>query len=205
MSDDKGTPRTFYRIRNWNEDFENNRTRELKYLEWVAFPNPMIRGGGDAYAELMDHPDGAAHFGFWCACVFLAARSHPRGTLLREGGVPHSQASIALTCRIPAPMCEIAARRLIHLGFLEEVPFTKQGLSQPAPSRDVTARMPHGGAGKPQEPATTRARANGREGKGNTTPPTPPLPGGAPHRTTRQERHDAAVYESMKLLQGEKS
>ena len=44
-----------YKISGWDKHFENNRTRELKFLSWVPFPN---KHDGDGYTELMDHKDG---------------------------------------------------------------------------------------------------------------------------------------------------
>jgi hypothetical protein len=66
------------RIVDWELHFENNRTKELKRLTWVPFPN---RHDGDGYTELLDHPDGAAHYGAWCAMVQVASKCDPRGTL----------------------------------------------------------------------------------------------------------------------------
>lgn len=167
-----------YRIRDWQSRFENNRTRELKYLEWVKFPNPMLDGGGDTYADLMNHPNGAAHFGFWVACVFLASRSQVRGTLLRDSGAPHCRSSIALTCRIPAPLCEEAAGRLVELGWLEELPYTKQTTYEHAGKSPHPAGIPHEPATIPQEPAASRARANGTVQE--KIPPVVPPTGGTP-------------------------
>lgn len=58
-------------IVDWGKHYENHRTRELKRMEWVPLPN---RQDGDGYTTLLDHPNGAAHFGAWCALVQVAAR-----------------------------------------------------------------------------------------------------------------------------------
>jgi hypothetical protein len=62
--------------------YENNRTRELRKLDWVPMSN---RHDGDGYTELMDHQNGAAHFG-----LVRDGRGgvpvHPAGILCRTTG-----------------------------------------------------------------------------------------------------------------------
>lgn len=186
MSEENGTgiPRVFYRIRDWQTKFENNRSREVKSLDWVRFPNPLIEGGGDGYAELMNHPDGAAHFGFWCACVFLAARSQERGTLLRPSGAPHCASSIAVTCRIPAVTCGDAAARLVSLGWLIELPFTKHNLYQTARTSQEGARTSQVKPTAPQEGAASRRARGVEKRREENTPPGPPSSEGGNHQTS---------------------
>ena len=191
MSD--STPQVIYRIKDWADKFENNRTRELKYLEWVKFPNPML-DRGDGFAELMHHPNGLAHFGFWCACVFLASRSQVRGTLVRASGAPHCRSSIALTCGIPAPLCDEAAERLVSLGWLEELPYTKQLTYQHAGKSHQPATIPQDSAVKSQEPAGSRARANGTVEENTTPPLEPPQRGGNPTNSSNGRRPRGSRY-----------
>jgi len=194
MASNIETPGTYYRIKNWETLFENNRSRLIKRLDWVVLP---ISIGTDAYAELLDHPDGAAHLGFWCACVMVAGKAHPRGALLRDSGAPHTPTSLARLCNIPAPTCQIGAARLTSLSWLEELPFTKQGLLEGA----VIAHKPAGnaqvGAKKTQVGDASRARAEGNRREGNNTPLSPPsFEGGNHHRMSRSEKHkEAAVAE----------
>jgi hypothetical protein len=87
-----------YRIRWWNEIYENNRTRDLKEMKWVPIP---IKLSGDGYTSIMeDQKNGPAIFGAWIACVEVAASCDPRGTLLRSSGEPHNMASIGRICRV---------------------------------------------------------------------------------------------------------
>lgn len=105
-----------YRIRDWSQHFENNRTRELKELRFVILPN---KHDGDGYTELLDHPNGAAHYGAWCALVQVASKCDPRGTLLRDGDRPHDSASLARLTRIPAGVFDEVIPRLTTIGWLE--------------------------------------------------------------------------------------
>jgi hypothetical protein len=88
---------TTYRIKDWHVNFENNRTRELKVLTWVPMPN---KHDGDGYTELLDHADGAAHYGVWAILVQIASKCDPRGTLLRD-----VRRNPAPACGDPAPAC----------------------------------------------------------------------------------------------------
>jgi hypothetical protein len=139
------------RVRDWNNLYENNRTRGLKRMEWVPVPNRM---DGDGFTELMDHPNGVAHFGCWNLCLQVASRCHPRGSLAREDGRPHDAVSLARITRAPAAMFEEAIPRLLHIGWLENV-------SQSA------AGIPHDPAVIPHEPAAAlRVTDYGMEGNG---------------------------------------
>lgn len=112
-----------YRIRDWDKHFENNRTRDLKELRFVILPN---KHDGDGYTELLDHPNGAAHYGAWVAIVQVASKCDPRGTLLRQSRTPlrdsaeaHNSASLARITRIPKDVFEEAIPRLVQIGWLE--------------------------------------------------------------------------------------
>lgn len=146
-----------YRVRDWEEHFENNRTRGLKKLEWVPVPN---RHDGDGFTELMDHPNGAAHYGAWMLIVQVASKCDARGTLLRDGKKPHDCASLARQTRAKCEVFKEAIPRLIQVGWLECISLE---------TAEVT-EIPQDSAPPPQEGASSRARAEGkgREGKGIT-------------------------------------
>lgn len=144
-----------YRIVNWSENFENNRSRELKKLDWVPIPNKL---GGDGYTELLDHENGAAHYGAWCAILLLASKCEIRGTLSRDGARPHDMRSIARITRVPVTVIEEVIPRLIHIGWLEIVD---------AQADEITAvtQIPQDDATIPQDDAEERLR-KGKERKG---------------------------------------
>lgn len=87
-----------YIIRDWNTIFENNRSRTVEDLRWVAIPN---RHDGENYAAMITHKDGAEMFAAWCLCVQVASRCRPRGSLLRGGKIPHDPASLCTKTRAP--------------------------------------------------------------------------------------------------------
>ena len=147
-----------YRVRDWAQLYENNRTRELKRLDWAPIPNRM---DGDDYTELVDHQDGASHLGAWLALRLIASRCDPRGTLVREGGRPHDFHSLSRISRIPASIFETVIPRLLEIGCLEIIP-------SPSATLQDGAEIPQAGAEISQEPDASRAReeGNGREGNG---------------------------------------
>jgi uncharacterized phage protein (TIGR02220 family) len=103
-----------YQIRSWDALYENNRTRELKKLDWVPIPN---KHDGDGYTSIMAQKDGPAILGAFIACIQIASRCDPRGTLLRDGGKPHSAASLARMSRMP----ESAIQRALDFCSGDEV------------------------------------------------------------------------------------
>lgn len=161
---------TLYAVSEWDRHFENNRTRDLKRMEWVPMPTKQ---DGDGYTELLDHKNGAAHFGAWCAIVELAAKSKPRGALVRDGGIPHDVASLSRVTRISRVVFEEAIPRLLQIRWL-----TAQVVGE-TDTCDDPAVAPQEGAAIPQEGAASRARAqapatgqdrtgHGTEGNGKT-------------------------------------
>ena len=149
---------TFWRIANWNSTYENNRTRELKKMDWVPIPNKM---DGSGYTELVDHPNGAAHLGIWLAIVEIASKCDVRGTLSQEGAggcrKPLTAAHLGRMSHLPAGLFSEAIPRFLEIGWLIEVNENME---------DIT--IPQEGAGIPHLPAEEclRARENGTEGKG---------------------------------------
>lgn len=152
---------TFYRVKDWEIHFENNRTRELKKLDWLPVPN---RHDGDGFSELMEHENGVAHYGAWMLITQVASKCDFRGTLMRDGARPHDAASLARVTRGKTQFFEEALPRLVQIGWLEIIEVDTEELTE----------IPHRLATAPQSPAPrVRARAlkrregnEGNEGKG---------------------------------------
>lgn len=118
-------------ITDWDKHYENNRTRDLKQMTWVPMP---VKHDGDGYTELLDHPNGAAHFGAWCALVQVAARCGTRGTLLRGGGMAHDPGSLARMTRIPEKVWLEVLPRLVSIGWIEGYEIPQGSAVTPHPS-----------------------------------------------------------------------
>ena len=183
-----------YRIRDWKRIFENNRTRELKRMEWVPIPN---KHDSDGFTALMEKPDAAALYGTWILLVQVASKCEPRGTLIRQpaglphspaglphspAGLPHSPATLSRIIRCPAELIQRAFEACIDVGWIEMVetqnlskgatiPQEGAGLGseQNTTSPQEGATIPQEGATIPQEGAAGtrayRARQDGTEQK----------------------------------------
>jgi hypothetical protein len=174
------TRETCIQIVDWDAHYENNRTRELKKMAWVPMPNSH---DGDGYTQLLSHPNGAAHFGAWCALVEVASRCEPRGTLLRktvripqEGAVipqvpaqgvreareSHNSSSLARMTRIPEELWDEVLPRLVSIGWIRYYTIPQEGAVIP----QVPAEIPQDGAQKGRE-----RKKEGKGEKGTTAPP----------------------------------
>lgn len=137
---------TIYRIKGWNDHYENNRTRDLKRMDWVPIPNRMDKA---SYVRLVSHTDGAAHLGAWLAIVEIASRCDTRGTLIQDG-IPLTPHDLAAISHLPAAIIEAAMHRLCYeVGWLEIDP-------QSIENKDATP-IPHLHAGLPHLDAPSRA------------------------------------------------
>lgn len=99
-----------YKIRNWGDLFENNRSRTVKDLAWVAIPN---RHDGENFSSIMLHPQGAEIFSAWILMLQVASRCQPRGSLLRDAGKPHTARTLSVKTRAPEKWFALAFDYLI--------------------------------------------------------------------------------------------
>ena len=72
-----------YRIRDWNDHFENNESRKLKKLAYVLTPNKQ---DGKGYRRVTAHPRAAEILGAWAVITQVASKMPERGTLADEDG-----------------------------------------------------------------------------------------------------------------------
>jgi uncharacterized phage protein (TIGR02220 family) len=99
-----------YRVRRWDEIYENNRSRELVSLDWIPVPN---NHDGDGYTYMMSQRRCVSYFAAWNWIIQVASKCEPRGTLIRKTGKPHTAESMARLSRAPvsifAPALEFFA------------------------------------------------------------------------------------------------
>lgn len=163
---------TCLRVRDWGTNFENNRTRELKEMTWFKAPNSY---DGDGFTELIEHENGASHYGAWMVILGIASKCDPRGTLLRciAGGqkVAHDERSFSRISRIPEKVfCEVIPR-LLSIGWLERISFDGQeftSIPQEGATLGATSSQEGDDVVTPRACAGALARTEwkGREGKG---------------------------------------
>jgi hypothetical protein len=185
MSPENGTPRTFYRVCNWSRDYEISQSRPVKHMYWVARP---IRITGSDYAELLDEPEGIAFYGIWHAIIELSANCEPRGSLLKPGGTPHLQKSIARALRISEEILQRSISCFLSLGWLEEVPFTKQSISSLSDNHQHARESLQNGTSEKQI-SRALARADEQDRTVDKNTPLPPSAEGGGRRPTKREQH----------------
>ena len=84
---------TYYRIRDWQRHFENNRTRDMEKMRWVPVPN---KHDGEGFQRIMQEKDGIIIYGCWHLILQVASKLRERGTLLRDDGTPITADTLAL-------------------------------------------------------------------------------------------------------------
>ena len=98
-----------YKIKDWQKHFENNRSRTVEKLSWVAVPNSH---DGENFTQIITAKNGAEIFAAWVLLVQVASKCQPRGTLLRGDGRPHDSASLSLKTRAPEKWFELCLKFL---------------------------------------------------------------------------------------------
>lgn len=157
---------TLYKIKLWGERYENNRTRELKRLDWLPLPN---RHDGESYARLMLRADGPQIFAAWILLLQVASRCGTRGTLSRDDGTPLDSESLAIRTRASKTLFEKALPALTQMGWIEavEADATPINPDDSAIGRDIPAPP----CGDPASPCLEGKGKNRREGACGTKLP----------------------------------
>lgn len=161
-----------WRIKNWDQHFENNKSREVADARWVPVKNKQ---DGDGYLALIEPPDGVACYGAFVAVVLLASRCKPRGLLLQSNGVPHTPETIARKTHVPASLIHKALQRCADpkVDWVEWVPDAE------AADLFAGAEVPPGKAPeRPSErPPAAAASPEKGSGTGSGRESSPPLGG----------------------------
>lgn len=149
-----------YRIKSWDETFENNRSRVIDRLTWVAIPNAF---DGDGYVEIMQEEDGVTLLGVWDLLVRLASRVPKEsrdGRILRRGDKPHTARTIASVTRAPEAIIQRGLDYFMDLGWLEEAPERQAGVTRTSGERQASVtRLSHMNVNEGKE--------GRKEGRGN--------------------------------------
>lgn len=155
---------TTYRIKLWNQTFEDRRARELERLKFVALP---VAEDGEGFRMLMSTPEGVQAYGAFIAVVRIAARMKSRGVLRDERG-PLTARRLAVLAGMPHEVMEKALSILAsdEIGWLEDAEQSDAGASEPhidgdgehAAERATNARRSRADAAPtPRRPRADRA------------------------------------------------
>lgn len=155
-----------WRIKNWDQHFENNKSREVVDARWVPMTNKQ---DGDGYLSLISSTDGYACYGAFVAIVLLASKCKPRGDLRQSNGVAHSIETIARKVHFPAALIQKTITRCCDpsVDWIEVVSDQEDGLFA-QPTKKALECLSEGHKGE---------SASARNGNGNGIQP-PPAGGG---------------------------
>ena len=75
-----------YQVTDWNQHYENSRSREIENCAFVCVPTKQH---GTGFSLIMAQPDGAAIYGFWvCILGSCMRQKTPRHGWLTSDGMP---------------------------------------------------------------------------------------------------------------------
>jgi hypothetical protein len=120
-----------YHVLNWNEFYENNKSKAIKDKRYGILPNKQ---NGLEYIRLVSRENGAALYGCFCAMIlYLSRQSGARqGYLTDTGcpdGVPLSALDLSAVCRLPAETFQemLDAVTSKDIGWVEVVEISNEG------------------------------------------------------------------------------
>ncbi len=103
-----------YQIKDWNEHFENDRSRSRKVCSFVCVPNKQH---GMGFIYIMSQTDGAAIYGIWCCIIGAASQQKSRNGWLTENGEPTGRPwtaeDLAMKFRRPSKEIERALQVIV--------------------------------------------------------------------------------------------
>lgn len=145
-----------FRIKHWEEHFENHESRKVKGVRWVALPN---KHDGKGYRRVAQHPEGVQIFCAWTLILQVASKMPTRGVLADEDG-PLDSDDLSVMTGFPAAIFDSAFKLLTEpkIGWLEEVEAGAEAAEPPAISRHLPEL--------PAAPGKSALEGNRREGNG---------------------------------------
>lgn len=115
---------TLYRIKDWNDHFENNKSREREKCSFCCVPNKQ---DGLGYGTLLAMPDGEAMYGAFVAVVLVCSKHKKRGGWITDngmpGGCPLSARQLSVKCRFSEATIQkmLDAVSANEIGWIERV------------------------------------------------------------------------------------
>jgi len=159
-----------YRIRDWDNNFENARSRAIEKCKWVPMPNKQ---DGMGFTRVIAEPDGAAIYGIWCLIVGACSRQKAErdGWLTDDGletGAPWTASDLALRWRRPLEEVERALAFLSSdkIGWIEAIGESHQNDTRaiPGTAQSDTRAIPSTSRAAPDGSCLSRSGIEGKEG-----------------------------------------
>lgn len=157
-----------YKVRNWDGLYENNISRKVKNLTWVATPN---KHDGRGFRRLLRMPDGIALYGAWHLILQVASKMPTRGILADMDG-PLTAQDIADKTGCPPETVSRALKvcSAQDIGWLEVSPISQSpgvaGEHPDMPGDSPSVPGPDPGIAGPDPGMPGVKEGKGTEGKG---------------------------------------
>jgi hypothetical protein len=165
---------TVYQVREWDDHYENNKSRERDECSFVCVPNKQH---GLGFLRLMSLPDGASIYGIFNLIIGACSRQRrPRnGWLTDDGtetGIPWTVDDLAMCWRRTAGEIERAMNTLCSkpIGWMDAFEF--ETVSSDVASRKCGVRVVPGEC----PPNTPEWKEGNEEKEGCTEPPAASVP-----------------------------
>lgn len=137
-----------YQVLDWNDNFENSKSRERKECGFVCVPN---RQSGLGFSRLMAHKQGASIYGVWCLLLGALSRQSRvdgkgrEGWLTHDGhptGIPWAVEDLALLFRRPDHeiSCAIELLASPSIGWIKAHDYQQEAFT----ARPLPAHCPDG-------------------------------------------------------------
>jgi hypothetical protein len=137
-----------FQVIEWDQHFENSKSRERKDCSFVCVPNKQ---SGLGFSRMMAHKNGAAVYGIWCLLLGALSRQTRANKKGREGwlthdghstGTPWTVSDLSLLWRRPEAEIEVALNLLVHpsVGWIQA--FDRK--VEAGTTRLVPVECPHG-------------------------------------------------------------
>lgn len=175
-----------YQIKDWNENFENNKSRDRNECSFVCVPNSH---SGLGFSLIMAETDGAMVYGIFHLITGACSRQRkPREGWLtengREDGTPWTPEDLSVQFRRPVSEVVRALEVLSSpkVGWLLKIE-KGRGSKRAASARAVPAECP---SSAPEEKRREENRIEEKEEKGNAAGA--PQPAGSSSESAEQEK-----------------
>ena len=114
-----------YRIKGWDDHYENNKSRERERCSFCCIPNKQ---DGLGYGMLMREKDGESLYGAFVAVVLVASKQKKRKGYLTADGVPGECPLSARQLSVKCQFKESTIQRMLdvcstnEIGWIEAMP-----------------------------------------------------------------------------------
>jgi len=126
-----------YQIKNWNDHFENAKSRSVLNKTWGNLPNKQ---DGLGYGLIMREDDGAAIYGAFVALVLMCSKQpNPRDGWVTENGKPDARPLTALEISIKTKIPETIVQRMLEVTASSPVGWVEDTIGIPRGYRTDTA------------------------------------------------------------------